>query len=101
MEIREEVRKVKAAAPQMAALSETQRNQALQAVSDALAARKEEIFAANEEDRRQAEKERIAAPVLKRLKFDEGKLHDVTEGIRDLIGLKDPLRQTQLAQGIG
>ena len=98
MEIREEVRKVKAAAPQMAALSETQRNQALQAVSDALAARKEEIFAANEEDRRQAEKEGIAAPVLKRLKFDEGKLHDVTEGIRDLIGLKDPLRQTQLAR---
>ena len=48
MEIREEVRKVKVAAPQMAALSETQRNQALQAVSDALAARKEEIFAANE-----------------------------------------------------
>ena len=98
MEIREEVRKVKAAAPQMAALSEAQRNQALQAVSDALTARKEEIFAANEEDRRQAEKEGIAAPVLKRLKFDEGKLHDVTEGIRDLIGLKDPLRQTQLAR---
>ena len=89
---------MKVAAPQMAALSETQRNQALQAVSDALAARKEEIFAANEEDRRQAEKEGIAAPVLKRLKFDEGKLHDVTEGIRDLIGLKDPLRQTQLAR---
>ena len=66
MEIREEVRKVKAAAPQMAALSEAQRNQALQAVSDALTARKEEIFAANEEDRRQAEKEGIAAPVLKR-----------------------------------
>ena len=83
MEIREEVRNVKMAAPQMAALSEVQRNQALQAVADALVERKEEIFAANANDLQQAEKEGIAAPVLKRLKFDEGKLHDVTEGIRD------------------
>ena len=98
MEIREEVRKVKAAAPQLAALSEKQRNQALQAVADALIAKKEEIFAANAEDLRQAEKEGIASPVWKRLKFDEGKLHDVTEGIHDLIGLKDPLFQTQLAR---
>ncbi len=98
MEIREEVRNVKMAAPQMAALSEVQRNQALQAVADALVERKEEIFAANANDLQQAEKEGIAAPVLKRLKFDEGKLHDVTEGIRDLIRLPDPLFQTQLAR---
>lgn len=98
MEIREEVRKVKAAAPRLAALSEKQRNQALQAVAEALLAGKEEIFAANAEDLRQAEKDGIASPVLKRLKFDEGKLHDVTEGIRDLIELKDPLFQTQLAR---
>lgn len=98
MEIREEVRKVKAAAPRLAALSEKQRNQALQAVAEALTAGKKEIFAANAEDLRQAEKDGIAPPVLKRLKFDEGKLHDVTEGIRDLIGLKDPLFQTQLAR---
>ena len=57
MEIREEVRNVKMAAPQMAALSEVQRNQALQAVADALVERKEEIFAANANDLQQAEKE--------------------------------------------
>ena len=98
MEIKEEVRKVKLSAPLLAGMSEEKRNHALQAVAEALISAKEEIFAANAQDMEQAEKDGIAAPVLKRLKFDEGKLHDVTEGIRDLIRLKDPLFQTQLAR---
>lgn len=98
VEIREEVKKVKLSAPMLAGMAEEKRNQALQAVAEALMIHKEEIFAANAADMEQAEKEGIAAPVLKRLKFDEGKLHDVIQGIQDLIGLKDPLFQTQLAR---
>lgn len=98
VEIREEVKKVKLSAPMLAGMAEEKRNQALQAVTEALMIHKEEIFAANAADMEQAEKEGIAAPVLKRLKFDEGKLHDVIQGIQDLIGLKDPLFQTQLAR---
>ncbi len=98
MEIKEEVKKVKQSAPLLAGMSEEKRNHALQAVAEALLSAKEEIFAANAQDMEQAEKDGIAAPVLKRLKFDEGKLHDVAEGIRDLIRLKDPLFQTQLAR---
>lgn len=97
-EIREEVTKVKLSAPLLAGTSEKKRNQALQAIAKALTAQKEEIFAANAADMEQARKEGIASPVLKRLKFDNGKLHDVTQGIQDLIGLKDPLFQTQLAR---
>jgi len=46
----------------------------------------------------QAEKDGVAGPILKRLKFDEGKLRDVTAGIADLIQLPDPLFQTQFTR---
>lgn len=98
MELKEEVRKVKLSSPLLAAMPEEKRNLSLKTVADALIKQKEQIFAANAEDMEQAKRDGIAAPVLKRLKFDEGKLRDVTQGIRDLIGLKDPLFQTQLAR---
>ena len=98
MSIQDEIRKVKLASPRMAASPEETRNQALQMVCDALLAHQEEIFAANLEDMAQAQRDGVAAPVLKRLKFDEGKLRDVVAGIRDLIGMPDPLFQTQLAR---
>jgi glutamate-5-semialdehyde dehydrogenase len=96
MEFANQVRQVKKASPGMAAAAEQVRNQALQSVSDALLEQKAAIFAANQEDMEQARLDGIAAPVLKRLKFDETKLNDVTAGIRDLIHLPDPLFQTQL-----
>ena len=98
MEIREEVKKVKLSAPLLAGMPEEKRNQALSSVAEALMAHKDEIFAANAADMEQAKEEGIPAPVLKRLKFDEGKLQDVTAGIGDLIRLPDPLGQTQLAR---
>lgn len=96
MDIREQVRQVKLASPKMAAVSGEARNRALEAAANALMEKEEEIFAANRMDLEQARRDGVAAPVLKRLKFDEGKLRDVTAGIRDLIGLPDPLFQIQL-----
>lgn len=98
MNLKEELKKVKLAAPKLAASLEEKRNQALEAVSKALFANQEKIFAANKEDMEQAEKDGVAGPILKRLKFDEGKLRDVTAGIEDLIHLPDPLFQTQFTK---
>lgn len=98
MSIIEEARLVKAAAPALAGKSGETRNEVLLAVADALLENKDRIFAANEADLKQAEADGIAAPVLKRLKFDEGKLRDVTAGIRDLVKLPDPLFKRQLAR---
>ena len=98
MTIQEEAKQVKLASPKLAATGEEVRNQALLAVAQALLDRKEEIFHANKEDMEQAEKDGIATPVLKRLKFDEGKLRDVVNGIRDLVAMPDPLFQTRLAR---
>ncbi|MCD8362983.1 MAG: glutamate-5-semialdehyde dehydrogenase [Lachnospiraceae bacterium] len=96
MQMKEEVRKVKLASPRMAASAGDTRNLALRMMKEALDEEREAIFAANRADLKQAEADAVAAPILKRLKFDEGKLRDVSSGIQDLIAMEDPLFQTQL-----
>lgn len=98
MDIRSEVKIMKADSPQMAALSLEVRNQALLAAADALLQEKEKIFAANQEDMAAAEQAGIPNAVMKRLKFDEHKLEDVLNGIQELVKLPDPLSKVQLAR---
>ena len=80
------------------------RNSALEAVADALEESREAIFAANAKDMEAAKREGIAAPVLKRLKFDASKLADVCEGLRALAKMDDPIGheqlKTELADGL-
>lgn len=98
MLFQEQVRKVKKAAPKLAATTNEQRNVALTAVKAALLQHQAEIFESNKQDLAQAEADGVSGPVLKRLKFDEGKLRDVTAGISDLTKMEDPLFQTQFAK---
>lgn len=70
------------------------RNLALVKMAEELEADREAIFAANEEDLRQAEAEGLAAPLLKRLKFGSEKLRQVQEGLRALSRLPDPIGKT-------
>ncbi|MBR2189017.1 MAG: glutamate-5-semialdehyde dehydrogenase [Eubacterium sp.] len=96
MDIREEARRMKLDAPKMAASSAEVRNAALEAAAEALEARREEIFAANRADMEAAEAAGISGAVMKRLKFDEGKLQDVIRGIGQLAQLPDPLSRVTL-----
>ena len=57
----------------LAASPSKTRNSALLAIAAALRAKAGQIFKANDIDMRQAEKEGLAAPALKRLKFDPKK----------------------------
>ena len=91
MNIKEEAKAVKLASPKMAVTSEEARNKALMEVVKQLKARQQEIFEANAMDLKQAEIDKVAAPIIKRLKFDETKLRDVIAGIEDLVKLEDPL----------
>ncbi|MBQ6805369.1 MAG: glutamate-5-semialdehyde dehydrogenase, partial [Clostridia bacterium] len=86
------------AAYTLAALSIDDRNRALEGIKAALTARKNDIFAQNQLDLADAEREYLPAPLLKRLKFDEKKMQDVLSGIDSLMGLPDPLGNTQLAR---
>ncbi len=96
MTVAEKTIKMKIDSPAMAATSEETRNRALKKVKEALIENKEIIFKANAEDLKAAEEEGVGQAVKKRLKFDENKLAAVTEGIEQLIGLKDPIGRTLL-----
>lgn len=102
--MQEVTRQMKLDSYKMASLSLEVRNNILKNVKQALIENKEAIFAANQKDMEEAEKNLIAASVKKRLKFDDKKLADVTEGIEQLIGLPDPIGQTifqrQLDEGL-
>ncbi|MFZ9011018.1 MAG: glutamate-5-semialdehyde dehydrogenase, partial [Anaerohalosphaeraceae bacterium] len=73
------------------------KNKALEAVRAALLANADAIIAANAADIAQAKKDNLAAPLLKRLKFDQAKIDSVCEGIESLIRLDDPVGQTLTA----
>ena len=84
------------AAYKLAVLSVEERNAALRGIQAALKQRKDTIFAQNRLDMAQAEEEKLAGPLLKRLKFDEAKLNDVCSGLDSLIALPDPLGKVTL-----
>ena len=98
MTIEEQAGLVKLASPKLAGTTGELRDQALLAVAKALMDNKDAIFDANRQDMEQAEKDGIAAPVLKRLKFDEGKLADVEAELTGLIALPDPIDRVTLAR---
>lgn len=98
MDIKIEIRKMKEAAPFMSASAHEQRNQALQNMIQLLQEHKEEIFEANHVDLDLADENGVAPAVKKRLKFDEGKLEGVIEGLKQLMLLQDPLNKIQLAR---
>jgi gamma-glutamyl phosphate reductase len=98
LSIKEDVKKMKLVSPYVAAMSVEKRNAALGTVARALQDNKEQIFAENEKDLATAEETGVAPAVVKRLKFNEGKLQDVVKGINQLISLPDPLGRKTLAR---
>ena len=94
MDTQEIARQAKAAAIGMAALDGETKNNALKTIVAALRDNGPAIEAANRDDLAQAEKEGLAAPLLKRLKFDAGKLKEACTGLESLMQLDDPVGVT-------
>jgi glutamate-5-semialdehyde dehydrogenase len=97
MTINETASLARQASIRLAAAKTDSKNQALEEIRKALLANADAIIAANRQDLAQAEKDHLAAPLLKRLKFDPSKIDDVCEGIRWLIALDDPVGKTLTA----
>lgn len=95
MDIQSITAQMKADSYKMAALSLEMRNNILKNVKEALLNNKEEIFKANRMDMDAADENGVTEAVKKRLKFDEHKLSDVTQGIEELMKLEDPIEKTQ------
>jgi glutamate-5-semialdehyde dehydrogenase len=104
MKIKESARDAKSASIKLAAVSSEEKNRALKAIGEAIAENKAEIISTNKRDIERSEKENLPLPLLKRLKFDEGKIADVREGIESLIEIPDPIGEvietTELSEGL-
>jgi glutamate-5-semialdehyde dehydrogenase len=67
------------------------KNKALGTIIKALQDNRQAIVAANQGDLERAEIEQLAAPLLKRLKFDDQKIDETCEGLASLLKLADPV----------
>lgn len=92
--ITERAAAAKAASLRLAAAKTETKNVALTEIAKTLERRQADILKANRQDLDTAKKSDLAAPLLKRLKFDETKLADVCAGIHSLIKLDDPVGRT-------
>ena len=92
------------AANALAATSTDQRNRALLSMSHALVAKVDEIIAANEIDMQLARDKNTAAPLLDRLELTPARVKSMSEAIRSLALLPDPIGEvmsgSRLANGI-
>ena len=94
----------KSASIQLAAVKTNAKNAALAQIAKALKQHSAEIISANQKDLAVAQKSNLAAPLRKRLKFDEGKIAETCAGIDSLIKLDDhvgkTLSATELDKGL-
>ena len=97
MSITEVAAAAKSASIQLAAVETRVKNNALAEIARALKQRSDEVISANEQDLAAAEKNNLAAPLLKRLKFDQSKIAEVCAGIESLIKLDDPVGKMLIA----
>lgn len=91
MSIENAAKQCKEASRKLAALSTGIKNRALEALAEGLRTHQDSIIQANKKDLERSRQENLAAPLLKRLKFDQDKLEQVISGIEALMGLEDPV----------
>ena len=84
------------AAMNLAVLSTTQRNLAIEKVAQALESSRDDILQANIRDCEGAIADGIAKPLYKRLHLDEHKLRLAIAGVRDVGKLADPIGAIQI-----
>ncbi|MCL2607839.1 MAG: glutamate-5-semialdehyde dehydrogenase [Methanomassiliicoccaceae archaeon] len=97
-DIRSNVADAKAAAIALSAKDTETKNNALNAMADALNRRRKEIIDANAADMQAAEKMKaegeLTDAAVKRLKVDNDRIDGMIDGIMDVIKLKDPVGET-------
>jgi glutamate-5-semialdehyde dehydrogenase len=90
-------KQAKEASIHLAAIKSEVKNRALADISRALMQKKADIISANRHDMERSRRENLAAPLLKRLRFDDDKIKEACEGLESLVGLADPVGMTSSA----
>lgn len=83
--------KARAAARLAAAMPTEEKNALLACIAQQLQARREEIFAANDEDMRAGQENGLTESLLDRLKLNQARLDGMCEGVEQVIALPDPI----------
>ena len=86
--LKETFKRVKAASKSLAALSDEQRNEILNAVADSIIQKKDRILEANGKDLAKMDKKN---PLYDRLQLTEKRLDDITADMRNVASLPSPL----------
>ena len=87
------LKKAKAAAPYLALLSTQEKNEALNAMANALEENADMILAANREDV-EAVCDTMNAVMIDRLRLTRERIYGMAKGIREVVALDDPVGQT-------
>ena len=82
VDIRQIAARAKKASIELAAVSAEAKNDALEKIARALEAGADDISAANQADIKDAEAQGLAAPLLKRLRFDRSKIQESCAGFK-------------------
>ena len=91
MELLEICKRAKEVKQQIAALSTSQKNDALLAVADKLVAYQEGLIEANAIDIENGRKNQMPEGLLDRLLLTESRIAQMAEGLRQVVGLEDPI----------
>jgi glutamate-5-semialdehyde dehydrogenase len=102
--VRESALKSRGASYRLQGIDSRTKNRALSAMAERLRLRQNEILAANREDMARSKRDGLAAPLLKRLRYDGQKLDESVRSINALIEQGDPigkvLRRVELDRGL-
>ena len=90
-ELKAKAKAAKAASRRMAYLSSEVKNKALRNISDDLLSKKEEILAANQIDRKEAEASGMNPALLDRLMLDSSRLDGIAQDVLSVAALPDPV----------
>src|SRR5690606_11022332 len=104
MSVAEQGKRARAAATALATASRRVKDEALQAMADALVANADAIIAANAEDVERARASNTADHLIDRLRLDARRVGAMAEGLRQVAGLPDPrgevVRRSVLPNGL-
>ena len=95
MELREQIhdfgRRARGAARSLSQLGAEQKNAALLAMADEIAARSAVILAANEKDLAHARSHNLSSAMIDRLSLNNERIQAMADGIREVAALPDPV----------
>jgi glutamate-5-semialdehyde dehydrogenase len=102
--MRETAASAKEASSRLAALKGDVKDRAIAEIARSLEQNTGRIVEANRSDLERSEREHLAGPLLKRLRFDQDKIAEARRGLESLAGLDDPvgrtLRAVELDEGL-